>query len=319
MQPRILTLLLSVGVLVPFATSIAKADLLVFTVNGTGTGGPNDKVIQANTDGTGVTTLWENTGNTLNPRGIAYDANSSRVFFSEGTTDRSIRSVPIGGGATTIAIPGGSFSGATNSLAIDSTNSDLFVTQFSASPSVRTVSKMELDGSGSSTFYSDTTVSGNSWLTIDSGFLYFSNNADILRRPLDGSAAASPIVTASGTGVRGLAVVGNTIYWLNDTSNLLNSQLISGGPIVTGTLGATSTPQGLATDGSFLYYSEAAAGADQGLGIYRTALDFTGRTRIIPLAANEIPQGITFVAVPEPGSLALALGIGLLASRRRRR
>ncbi len=268
MQPRILTLLLSVGVLVDFATSKAIADLLVFTVNGTGTavGSPNDKVIQANIDGTGVTTLWENSGNALNPRGIAYDANSSRVFFSEGTTDRSIRAVPIGGGATTIAIPGGSFSGATNSLAIDSANSDLFVTQFFTTGPVRTISKMELDGSGSSTFYDQSgqtganVLSGNSWITIDSGFLYFSNNTDILRRPLDGSSLATSIVTGSGNGVRGLAVVGDTIYWLNDTANTLSSQLIVGGPITTGTLGTTSTPHGLASDGNFLYYSEAASG-----------------------------------------------------------
>jgi hypothetical protein len=189
----------------------------------------------------------------------------------------------------------------------------------------RNVTRMETDGSAASTFVTEATINANTWLTIDSGFVYYSNSSNAIRRqPLDNSSAAADVVPGLTNGVRGIAVWQDTVFWLDDTANTLNSRSISmpSNPISTVTIEATSgagaTPQGLATDGTYLFYADSLGSA---LGIYRYNMDLTGRTPLATFATGNLPNGITIIpaAVPEPSSLALLSILGLVVSRRRKR
>jgi len=308
-----LSLLISVFAALPIAltsTTAIRADI-VFAVNSTNIATP-DRIVRINSDGSVSTTLWSTTTTAASPRGLAYDNLSNRVYWSD-SVSRNISSVSAsdGSGFQTFNRNNGS----TNSIAIDSASSKLYVNEFGAtvippSPSTRAITQMNVDGSAATPFVLSTALSGNSWLTIASGFLYFSDNTDIIRQSLDGLTTET-VVAATGNGVRGLAVLNDDIYWLNNTSDDVSRRLISDNlaPVTTLSLGSGSTPQGLATDGQFLFYAE--QGNVPSRGINRFNADLTGLTNIVPLLTTEIANGVA--AVPEPSSMALLVGVLALA------
>jgi hypothetical protein len=292
---------------------------IVFAVNATtNANGAADRIVRINADGSGATTLWTTATIAASPRGLAYDSTSNRVFWSDSVAfTTSSASATDGSNLQSFAGANGSPS----SLAIDSAAGKLYVNEngFTGPPSTRAITQRNLDGSAATPFFLSTVLSGNTWLTINSGFLYFSDNTNILRRALN-SPIIDPseiIVSATGNGVRGIAVLNNDIYWLDNTADTISRRQIVGGTVSTASLGSGSTPQGLAVFGDQLFYAEQGGIASR--GINRFNADLTGLTTLVPLLSNEIANGVA--AVPEPGSMALIAGalavVGGIRFRRR--
>lgn len=311
---------------------------VVFTVNSTNSAF-SERIVRSTPDGQSQQTLWSVPfSNGINPRGIAVDTNAGEVFWSDSASlGREVRKVPVTGGESRIALtrPTGSGTTPAHSMAIDSINRQMFLVEpLSGNRNIIRLNLDNLDNTSATSFYTNSTLSSASWLTINGGFLYFSNGADILRRALDGQSAATTLVSGLGDTVRGLTVDGDNLFWLNNPASPLQDTINvrsisaslsdpalsnSSAPIVSRFLhsSASATPHGLATDGTFLFFADqGSSSALDRIGIFRAPLDFAASadpisgvissTRIVTLSSGEVAQGIAFVAaVPEPSSAAL--------------
>lgn len=286
---------------------------VVFAINVTNANpGTSDRIVRATFDGGTQQTLWSGAFGSFSPRGLAIDATNGRAVWSD-ITDRGIKAVPLIGGTTsTLFTVAGTAS--PNSVAVDNAGGDLFVMEITGSTNRQITEYDNFVGTSPSAFVVDTSnFSGNSWLTVGGDFLYYSDNINIRRVPVSGG-ASEIVVANTGNGVRGLATSGDSIYWLDNTSDLLSRRSISNAldPIQTLALATGATPQGLATNGTYLYFADQATANN---GIYRVNMDLTGSTRIVTLVSGEIPNGVA--AIPEPSSIVL-LTVGLLLSVSRR-
>jgi hypothetical protein len=293
------------------ATNTADADV-VFAVNST-TAANADRIVRISPDGSNPRILWSSTNVPDTPRGVGYDAATDRVYWSDAVS-RNISSVSAsdGSGLQTFNRNNGS----TNSLAVDGSAGKLYVYEAGNPTTNEAITQMNVNGSGATAFFPNAALSANSWLTLDSAYLYFSDNTDIVRRSLDGLTTQT-VVAGAGNGVRGLAVLNDDIFWLNNTTDSISKRSISNNTamITTSSLGAGSTPQGLAVDGQFLFYAEQGNIASR--GINRLNTDFTGSTTVFALSSSEIANGIT--AVPEPSSAFVLASLALAAGRYGRR
>lgn len=302
---------------------------VIFGVDGAS--GSPDQVIRINSDGSVVAVLFEDVSTTSNPRGVAYDATNNRAYFAD-IVDRAIYSVDATTGAGLQSFPtsGGTVAGAPASASFDSANGRVYIYEGNA---VDAIVSYPIGGSPATVFYADpaSTLNANTHSFIDGSSIFFGEDlgttGQIVRADLT-TGIATPIYAHDDDGIRGLVVNGDDLYFVSNDNDRIHRLDISGPS--TATLLSFSeldsvngaTPQGLATDGSFLYYAE--GNTSTGRGIYRYNLDLTGRTQIFSGDSTLFFFGVAgapdVAAIPEPSTwAALASIAAVLVYRRRRR
>ena len=312
-----------------FWAQAATAQSVTWTLSGT----PDRVQAGPTTPGTAAD-VWVSPNPAANsPWGIAFNRNDAKVYWTD-LISRQITRASLDGSGFDVAF---SYStAAPASLAIDSAGAQAYFEAGAGAAS--TIIKSSLDGSVQSTFA--THGSGtNAWLTIDpvGRFLYWSDTSNnlIRRANLDGTTTIQNVVDISGItshSARGVALDGaGGLYWVdNGTKLMYRADLTgySGTPIVAGAgnqianlstiVGATSTPNGLASDGTWLYWTEGASGLR---GVYRVRTDGTNGGLLYAAGGTVAsPIGVT-VAVPEPGTIFLigSLGAGVAGDWWRKR
>lgn len=280
-------------------------------------GATSDRVQSSQSDGSNLQDLWIAPTAAPSPWGIAGSAAEGRVYWTD-LSGRTVSGVNLdGSNASTLF----SYSAAPiSSLAYDSAGSQFF---FVASTGVNGIVRSNSNGSSQSTLISISPT--NSWLAFDasSRYLYFTESTAnrIARVNVDGSPVVQSVVTLNaGSQARGVALDGNGgLYWVENSTDNISKVDISSftGTPLSGTVlfntrtltdNTNSTPNGLATDGTYLYWAD---GASPFRGIYRT--DITGENGVrLTLDNTGSPIGVVaFAAVPEPSTLLLTGGIGV--------
>ena len=295
-------------------------------VFGVDNNGSADQIVRINSDGSNSTVLFEDPTGDSNPRGIAYDSIGDRIFFTD-VVDRTITSVAATGGGTASSF---GTSGAPISASFDNAGGRVFI--YEGNP-VDAIASYPAAGGTPADFYVDpdssvssANIGSNNHTAIDGNAIYFApdlgTSSEILRGNLT-TAATTTIFANPDDGIRGLAINGDSLYFVSNDTDTINQLDISGtAATLTQTIALDptvgNTPQGLATDGNFLYYAETNTSA--GRGIYRYNLDLTGRTQIF--SGDGVFYGVAGVAdvtaVPEPASMLVLGMIGGGAMYRRR-
>ena len=290
-------------------------------------GSASDQVQRADLNGANYTSLVDPTPGT-SPWAIAASPANDRIYWSDIISPFSIyRSTASGGSPTAIANSG---STSIMSLAYDSGRGPLvFRDDRRAGQIVR------INGDGTSPTPLATGLQGVNGMAIDrsAGKIYWVEQTAnrIARMNFDGSNIETIVNTtyAGTTTERGVALDGHGgLYWTDsNTDGVYKIDLgnYTGTPITAtaanqivnlATLtGGNASPNGIASDGVSLYWTEAISGAAR--GIYRSALDGTSAGLLVSTSPTaNAPIGIS--AVPEPSTLLLA-AVGLAAMWRRRR
>ncbi len=318
---RLFTLAIAAVALSAFSLSTASAGV-IFGVDGAG--GDPDQIIRINSDGSVVATLFDDPTGNFNPRGVSYDATNNRVFFAD-IVDRAIYSMDATTGA---GLQSFLTSGAPASTSFSNANGRLYI--YEGNP-VDAIVSYPIGGSPSSAYYTDTTgtLNTNTHSFIDGSSIFFGEDigteGQIVRGDLT-TGLLSTIYSHDDDGIRGLAVVGDDLYFVSNDNDRIHRLDISGTGAATllsfADLDAANgaTPQGLATDGNFLYYAE--GNTSTGRGIYRYNLDLTGRTQLFAAGGTffGLAGAPNATAIPEPSTwAALASIAGIVAYRSRRR
>ncbi|HMP04351.1 MAG TPA: PEP-CTERM sorting domain-containing protein [Gemmatales bacterium] len=296
-------------------------------------GSASDRIEAGNVDGTGQTVLWSAANPSgSNPWGIDFHTGDGRVYWSDSIARQINRINTDGTGFETLFTynPASTFS-----LAIDAAANEVF---FIAASPVSAIVRSDFAGN-TSTFVAVSPT--NAWLTLDAAnrYLYWTETSTgfIRRANLDGTTVVENVVSLAYVGspqARGIALDGQGgLYWVdNNTDYLYGVDLadFTGTPIVAGsehelfnlrsvTNNTASTPNGLASDGQFLYWTEGLSGFR---GIYRADLDGGNAGLLFAGDTTTSPLGVAAAPIPEPGTLLLA-GAGLVgtlvAQRWRRR
>ncbi len=313
---RIATILIASSIGVGMLNPSAHADIIwAYSASSV-----PDRIDASDSNGSDFRSLWTspNPGGGYGPWGVAVNSVTRRVFWSD-TVARSISSASLVGGGEQVHF---TYTGPVSSLAVDPQSNWIYFVSSGVG-----IVRGNLDGSVIETVASIGTA--NSWLTIDSvnRYLYFTESANnrIGRLSLDGTPTIETVLsgTGTGTGARGLVVSGDSVYWLNGSTDFLYR-----GSLTTGTIetlvnlselngGVGSTTNGLTTDGEFLYWTE---GQTNLRGVYRSDLNGNGATRIIDAGMEGSPLGIaSFNAIPEPTSGFVLLGIASVMGLIRRK
>lgn len=286
-------------------------------------GAAADRVEKGNADGSGQATLWSSgspSGN--NPWGVAYHAGEGRVYWTDNISRQFNRVNADGTNFSTLFTysPAAPFS-----LALDSTANEIY---FVAGSSI-----LRSDFAGNAVAFVPVSPT-NTWLTLDlaNRFLYWTESSSgfIRRANLDGTPTVENIVSLSYTGspqARGIALDGaGGLYWVDANTDFLYGVALAdytGTPLTVGagnqrvnlrslTNGTAATPNGLASDGNALYWTEGLSGFR---GVYRANFDGTGAALLFAGDAATAPLGVAaFAPIPEPGTLLLSGGGVALAA-----
>ncbi len=224
------------------------------------------RIMAANVDGTGVTTLV--TGQT-NPFGVAVDA--SHLYWS---TDVSSRGGAIMEADLSGANPHALISGLNNPYGVAVDASHIYWTSYADS----TIMEANLDGTGVTTLVSSTWEPAA--LAVDASHLYWTDTADnwIWTSNLDGSNAHKIVTTVNYPFA--IAVGSSGIYWAVTGSNSGSDGAVWAagldGSNPTSLVPSQAHPDGIAVDASHLYWANANTGT-----IMSADLQGTGVTTLV--------------------------------------
>jgi hypothetical protein len=244
-------------------------------------------IMEANLDGTGVTTLV--TGQN-EPDGVAVD--SSHIYWADLGSHTIMEANLDGTGVTTLVtlVSSTNFS-QPHGVAVDS--SHLYWTDVGFG----TISEANLDGTGVTTPVTGQDI-GPFGLAVDSSHLYWTNEADTNNDPNTGTIMKANL---DGTGVTtlvtgqnepdGVAVDSSHVYWPNIGSGTINEANLDGTGVTTLVTGQNG-PGGVAVYGSHLFWDTSTdANFDPNTGtIMEANLDGTGVTTLVT-GQNE-PAGV---------------------------
>lgn len=281
-----------------------------------------DEIQRANTNGTNYSAVLSPLPGT-SPWAMALDAPGGRVFWSDIISPNyGVYTAGLNGANPQLIY---NAPAAVFGAAYHANSNQLFVATRSQ------IMRMNSDGSNAAAIV--TGLSNADSLAIDhaTGKIYWTEQAAnrIARANLDGTSVETVVNTtyAGSTTERGIALDGQGgLYWLDAATDGLykaNLASFSGTPLTAtqilnlqGVIGGNSSPNGLASDGASLYWSDGASGHR---GIYRTDFDGLNAGQLVSTQpTNGSPMGLAVAAVPEPTSLALTAlaAIGVWRFRR---
>lgn len=314
--------------------SAASVNAQVFWSMAGGTGSV-DQIQNANADGSGFGFFTVNgSPNGASPWAVAANPTAGQVYWSDTfSSNRGVFRANLDGTNQSNIVPGASTAGANvTGLGINAASGSLYML------TATTLYRSNLDGSSPTAIV--TGLSSANGLTVDSanGFLYWSQaatgNHRIARANLDGTNVQTVVDTNVNNGSdQGVALDGiGGLYWVDRTTdNIYRADVSSftGSPLpfssivnLNTVLGGTSTSTGLASDGTYLFWTEGSS-SGTGRGIYRSLIDGSSGALFMAAATGASPLGVyATTPVPEPGTMLLtgmmAMSLILIRNRKRR-
>ncbi|MBX3745405.1 MAG: cadherin-like domain-containing protein [Verrucomicrobiae bacterium] len=287
------------------ATPAAAATLYFTQASGTAS---LDALKSANLDGSSLTTLASDSGNFIQPRGLAIDAANGHVYVADASVTGAgiVRYNLDGSGRTVIVAP--TATALYNGVTVG--GGKLYFTQGSGTSSLDALKSANLDGSGIVTLASDSgnfTQPNGIALDLANSHLYLADTLGILRYNLDGTGRTVVIAPTASATYSDVAVAGGKLYFTqgSGTSSLdaLKSANLDGSSIVTLASDAAhfAQPSGVTVDtvNNHLYVADGSP-PTAGQGLLRYNLDGTGRTQIVAPVTSATFQMVAIYRPPPP-------------------